>query len=115
MSQIFREENIECNNCGKILVHSVPIIVAILLAHAFIYYVVIQVVLDEGVVVVWAVTLLFMISIIGSQIFLPLVVLREDDAGQEANEIKKWYHSPIPYLVILCTIVWIWYAYGRGT
>jgi DNA-directed RNA polymerase subunit RPC12/RpoP len=104
IGQVFKEEYIRCSSCNAKLIHSVRYLVSILVIHLLLYITVIQFLIDDGFVVVAFVTALFTASILASVSVVPLVLVEENTD----TRILKWHQSPIPYLLALCAIAWLW-------
>ena len=105
IGQIFKEEYIRCSSCNTKLIHSARYLVSILVIHFLLYIAVIQFLIDDGLVVVALVTALFMASIFATSVLVVPLVLVEENTD---TRILKWHQSPIPYLIVLCAIAWLW-------
>ena len=105
MRQIFKEGYINCTSCNKKLIHSVRYLVSITVIHLLLYIAIIQFLIDESIVLVAFVTALFTASVLAVSVLVVPLVLVEESTD---TRIQKWHQSPIPYLVLLCAIAWLW-------
>jgi len=86
LSELFKTDQITCNNCNAKLIHPVKGIVTILFTSLILYIWVIQLFVNEGLLIVISVTALFSISIIIQFAFLlPLVAVKEKNMPRQKN------------------------------